>query len=392
MQGGGGILVRGGTALVDGALRAADVGAAPAAGHSRIVLGPDARRETTVLDATGLLVLPGLIDLHGDAFERQMMPRPGVDIGIDLALVETDRQLVANGITTAFHGVTRSWEPGLRDAASARALVDAIARLGPPLAPDTRCHLRHETYNLDGEKEILDWVARRRVGIVAFNDHLSGTIKVRNRPDKMAKMVERTGLTAAAFDALVERVAARGDEVPASISRIAAAARAAGVPAMSHDDMSIDQRRWFAGLGVGIAEFPLTEEVAEAAVADGTPTVFGAPNVLRGGSHTGCPDAADMVERGWCRILASDYFYPALLQAPFILARRRGIPLEVAWGLVSTGPAKAIGLSDRGSIAEGARADLVLVDVNDAGLARAVATIVNGRIVHLADGRRLASA
>jgi alpha-D-ribose 1-methylphosphonate 5-triphosphate diphosphatase len=344
-----------------------------------------------VLDATGLLVLPGLVDLHGDAFERQMMPRPGVGIDLDLALVETDRQLVANGITTAFHGVTRSWEPGLRDADNARAILEAIERLRPRLAADTRCHLRHETYNLDGEAEILSWLAERRVGVVAFNDHLSGTIKVRHRPEKMAKMVERSGLSAADFDALVGRVADRADEVPGSIARLAAAAQAAGIPSMSHDDMSIEQRRWFAALGVGIAEFPLTEAVAEVAVAEGAPTIFGAPNVLRGGSHTGCPDAAEMAQRGWCSVLASDYFYPAMLQAPFILGRKHGVPLEAAWALVSANAAASVGLCDRGRIAEGARADLVLVDVDAKGLAHAVATIADGRLVHLADGGRLAA-
>jgi alpha-D-ribose 1-methylphosphonate 5-triphosphate diphosphatase len=207
----------------------------------------------------------------------------------------------------------------------------------------------------------------------------------------MAKMVERSGLSAADFDALVGRVADRADEVPGSIARLAAAAQAAGIPSMSHDDMSIEQRRWFAALGVGIAEFPLTEAVAEVAVAEGAPTIFGAPNVLRGGSHTGCPDAAEMAQRGWCSVLASDYFYPAMLQAPFILGRKHGVPLEAAWALVSANAAASVGLCDRGRIAEGARADLVLVDVDAKGLAHAVATIADGRLVHLADGGRLAA-
>lgn len=382
-------LLRGGRVLVEGRLVPLDVAVARTGLGPRLTLEPGAVTAATTFDAAGLLVLPGMVDVHGDAFERQMMPRPGVAIDLDLALAETDRQLVANGITTAFHGVTRSWEPGLRDAASARAILEAIERLRPRFAADTHCHLRHETYNLEGEDELLAWIADRRLGAVAFNDHLSGTIKVRHRPEKMAKMVERTGLTVVAFEALVERIAGRSAEVPGSITRLAAAARQAGVPAMSHDDMSIEQRRWFAALGVAIAEFPLTESVAEAAVAGGAPTVFGAPNVLRGGSHTGCPDAAEMVQRGCCSVLASDYFYPAMLQAPFILGRKHAIPLPVAWALVSTNAAEAVGLRDRGRIAEGARADLVVVEAEAHGLARAVATIANGRLVHLADGARL---
>ncbi|MEZ5855743.1 MAG: alpha-D-ribose 1-methylphosphonate 5-triphosphate diphosphatase [Hyphomicrobiaceae bacterium] len=381
------ILIKGGRVLRPGGLDAIDIEVRPGPDGSRIALAPMAGDIT--LDATGLLVLPGLVDVHGDAFERQIMPRPGVSFALDTALLETDRQLAANGITTAFHGVTRSWEPGLRDAAHARGLLERLELLQPHLATDTRFHLRHETFNLEGEGEIIDWLADRRVGVIAFNDHMTGTIKVRHRPDKMAKMVERSGLDAKAFDALVERVAARASEVPASISRLAAAAKAAGVPAMSHDDMDIAQRRWFASLGVDVAEFPLTDEVAEAAAGDGVPIVFGAPNVVRGGSHTGCPDAADMVRRGWCSVLASDYYYPSLLQAPFILRQTWGVGLETAWALVSRNAAGAVGLADRGSIEEGLRADLVLVEVAQERPAKAVATITDGRLVHLADGSRL---
>lgn len=385
------ILIRGGRALVDDRLERADVAIEAEPGSSRIVLGRAPRGAGVVLDAQGLLVLPGLVDVHGDAFERQLMPRPGVGVNPELALLDTDRQLVANGITTAFHGVTRSWEPGLRDAATARILLEAVERLAPRLVADTRFHLRHETYNLDGEDEIISWIRERRVGVVAFNDHMTGTIKVRNRPDKMRKMVERSGLDASAFDALIDQVAARAEEVPASIARIAAAAVAAGVPAMSHDDMSIEQRRWYDGLGVQVAEFPIEAAVAEAAAAAGTPTVFGAPNVLRGGSHTGCPDAAEMAARGWCSVLASDYYYPALLEAPFILERRHGIPFSQAWRLVSLNAARAVGLEDRGVIAEGMRGDVIAVEPSAEGFARVVATIAGGRLVHLADGARLSA-
>jgi alpha-D-ribose 1-methylphosphonate 5-triphosphate diphosphatase len=105
------------------------------------------------IDADGLLVLPGIVDIHGDAFERQMMPRPGVGFPIDIALIDSDRQVLANGITTVFHGVTYSWEPGLRGPENARAIVAALDQLRPLLGADTRFHLRHETFNLDAEAE-----------------------------------------------------------------------------------------------------------------------------------------------------------------------------------------------------------------------------------------------
>lgn len=340
------------------------------------------------LDATGLHVLPGIVDCHGDAFERHIMPRPGVSFAIDLALRDADRAILASGITTAFHGVTWSWEPGLRGAENARLLVERIAALAPELGADTRFHLRHETFNLDAEAEIADWLGTGRVGVLAFNDHTGGILKARNRPDKIAKMVERTGLTHEDFMALVENVWNRREEVPGSIERLAAAARAAGIPVMSHDDMTPQMRRWYRGLGVAVAEFPINEATTREAAAHGEAIVFGAPNVVRGGSHIDCPAAAEMVRAGLCTILASDYYYPALPLAPFILAREGAASFAAAWRLVSRGPAEALGLTDRGVIAPGKRADLVLMAPEPQP--RIVATIAGGKLVHLADQRILA--
>jgi alpha-D-ribose 1-methylphosphonate 5-triphosphate diphosphatase len=345
-----------------------------------------------VLDASGLRVLPGIVDIHGDAFERQIMPRPGVMIDLDVALLETDRQLVANGITTAYHGVTWSWEPGLRGPENAAAILVALERLAPRLAADTRYHLRHETFNLDAEPVILDWIAKGRLGCIAFNDHMAGTIKQRHRPDKMRKMIERSGLTEEDFHRLVEEVHGRADEVEGSIARLARAAVAADVPALSHDDMSPDMRAWFRDLGVTVAEFPIDEPTTAAASAAGDPIVFGAPNVLRGGSHTGCPSAAEMVAREMCTVLASDYYYPALPIAPVKLARERGVDFARAWALVSSGPADALGLRDRGRLVPGLRADVVLLDERGDGPPRVVATIVAGRIAHLCEAERLGAA
>jgi alpha-D-ribose 1-methylphosphonate 5-triphosphate diphosphatase len=335
------------------------------------------------LDATGLLVLPGIVDIHGDAFERHVMPRPGVSFDIDLALRDADRAVLACGITTAFHGVTWSWEPGLRGAGNARGLIAAIERLRPELGADTRFHLRHETFNLDAEAEVADWLAGGRIGALAFNDHTPGIFKASVRAGKIAKMAERTGLDDAAFMALAAQVYARENEVPASVARLAGAARAAGVPMLSHDDMSPQMRRDYRALGVRIAEFPIDVATAREAAAHGEAIVFGAPNVVRGGSHLNCPGAEEMVRENLCGILASDYYYPALPLAPFVLARNGSAGFAQAWALVSGAPARALGLTDRGTIVPGKRADLVLM--RDGPQPRVVATIAAGRLVHLAD-------
>jgi len=343
------------------------------------------------LDASDLLLLPGIVDIHGDAFERQMMPRPGVDFPLDVALIDSDRQAISNGITTVFHATTWSWEPGLRSGDNARGLLEAIESLRPRLAADTRFHLRHETYNLDAEDEIAEWLAARRIDLLAFNDHMDATVASLESPHKRQRMVDRTGLSGEAFDRLVERVTARADDVPPSIARLAAAARKTGIRMLSHDDDTPGMRRAFRTQGVAIAEFPVNEETAREAASGGDAIVFGAPNVVRGGSHTGWTRASDMIAQGLCSVLASDYYYPAPLLAAFRLAADGLLPLTRAWDLISAAPARAAGLPDRGVLGEGRRADVILVDDRLPMRPRIVAVIAAGRLVHLTEPSRLAS-
>lgn len=380
------IVVEGGRALLgdefaDASLRIA--------GREIEAIASDRGHGPLAIDARGLLLLPGIVDLHGDAFERQMMPRPGVDFPVDVALVDSDRQAIANGITTVFHATTWSWEPGLRSGDNARQLLEAIEGLKPQLAADTRFHLRHETYNLEAEAEIGQSLSEGRIDLFAFNDHMDATVADLTKPQKRNRMVERTGLTREAFDELVQRVIARAHDVPASISRLAAMARAAGVKMLSHDDNSPQMRKDFRAQGVAIAEFPVNEETAREAAAGGDFIVFGAPNVVRGGSHTGWTKASDMIAKGLCSVLASDYYYPAQLLAAFRLAVDGILPLAQAWHLISAAPALAAGLADRGRLAAGQRADIVLVDDEVPLRPRIIAVIAAGRLVHLTDAGRL---
>jgi len=366
-------------ALVDGALTAPTTIDIDGAGIAAIGKDGAARRE---IRADGLLALPGIVDLHGDAFERQMMPRPGVYFREDLALLDTDRQLVANGVTTAYHGLTWSWEPGLRGTERAHAIADALDRLRPRLACDTRLHLRWETYNLESVPTVLEWLAKGRIHLLAFNDHTPAMLKRGEDPVAVLKYVERAGVPVADFKALLCAVGERAGDVPAAIAMLAAAARARGVPMASHDDRSPEMTRGFQALGCTLCEFPLTEDTARTGrEADGH-VLMGAPNVVRGGSHLNLISAASMVRAGLCDVLTSDYYYAALPSAPFRLAREDGRDIAAFWPLVSTNPARAAGLNDRGEIAPGQRADIVLLDVSDDDAPSVVATMVAGRLVH----------
>jgi alpha-D-ribose 1-methylphosphonate 5-triphosphate diphosphatase len=380
------ILIEGGQSLIRGDLIETPLAVT---GGKIVDAGGAGRGASSRIDARGLLVLPGIVDLHGDAFERQMMPRPGVDFPTDVALLDSDRQLIANGITTAFHGVTWSWEPGLRGSENAHALVDAVDMLRPRLACDTRIHLRHETFNLDAEETIVGWIKAKRIDLLAYNDHMSLTVLNPAKPEKRARMAERTGLSLEAFNTLVDRVAGRAGEVPASIARLAAACQASEIPLLSHDDETPAARQGFRALGVRIAEFPVTEDTAREAASAGEDIVLGAPNVVRGGSHTGWIGATDMVRKGLCSILASDYYYPAMILAAFRLIAEGVLPLPKAWELISAKPAAAAGLNDRGELAAGRRADIVLVDAAVALRPRIIAVIAAGKLVHVTEADRV---
>lgn len=350
-----GWMLHGGEVLRDGALGRGDL--ALDRGMVAVAAPAAARR----LDATGLLVLPGLVDIHGDAHERGLQPRPGIGFSPALALRDSAAQLLASGITTAFLGVTLSWEPGLRSLAMWRALMAALEAARPhPL--DLRVHCRFEADNLEALEDALADIAAGRVHLLGFNDHTPSILKKLGNAKELAKYAGRAGMGGAEFAALAESVAARRGEVPAARARLASAATAAGIPMLSHDDASLDDRARFRALGARICEFPMAEAVAAESRHAGEAVVMGAPNVVRGGSHLGWASAAPLAERGLVTVLASDYHWPALLAAPFAMAARGRIGLAEAWALVSANPAAAAGLRDRGALAPGLRGDVVVVD------------------------------
>jgi alpha-D-ribose 1-methylphosphonate 5-triphosphate diphosphatase len=349
-------LISGNQVLRDGGLVATSIGI----DDGRIARpgSPPERR----FHAETMLVLPGLVDIHGDAHERSLEPRPGVGFPAALALRDSTRQLLCSGITTAFLGVTLSWEPGLRSLAMWRQLMAALAEAEPALSLDLRVHLRFEADNLDALDDALADIAAGRVHLLGFNDHTPTILKKLENPKELAKYAGRSNLTSEAFAELAHRVGARRSEVPRTQARIAEAARARGIPILSHDETAIPDRVYFRGLGANICEFPMQEAVAENARSHGEHVVMGAPNVVRGGSHLGWASAATLAERGLVTVLASDYHWPALLAAPFVMARRGVLTLPEAWDLVSRNPALAAGLTDRGILEPGARADVVVVD------------------------------
>ena len=347
-------------------------------------------RDATEVDARDLLVLPGIVDVHGDAFERQLMPRPGVVFDPAVALVEVDRQLLANGITSACHALTVSWEPGLRGVAAAAGFVDALDARREGLLADHRLQIRWELFALDAVERVAAWLEATPVPALAFNDHL-GDIRSQveyGGGEKLRGWAERAGLSAENYVELAATLERRADEVPGAIESLAARARELGAPLLSHDDADAAARRRYRALGATIAEFPMSAEAAGEARSAGEPIVLGAPNVVRGGSQSGALDARAAIERDLCTVLATDYYYPAPFAAVAALVGGGTLSLERAWPLVSANPAAALGLDDRGRLEPGLRADLLLVE-HEGGVPRAVlATVAAGELTWHGAGLR----
>ncbi len=388
------LLIQGGTSLVQNTAGATNWSTQSITTSGTCIdniaaLQNDALRPHTVFDASGLLVLPGMVDIHGDAFERQVQPRPDTVFSYEIALADTDRQLVANGITTACHGLTYSWEGGLRGRESAIALLEQVARQRKTAHADHRIHLRFENHHVDGLADALQWIQQGRIDILAFNEHLPAIAKKVALPEKLAAYSERARCDAGAYLRRLQKAQARSEQVPHVIATLAQACRTHGVPMASHDDETFLQRERYQELGVMISEFPRTEEALLTAMGLDNQVVMGAPNVLLGGSHCGGLATEYAVRSGMCDMLASDYYYPSMLHAAFKLAHLGLCTLAQAWCLVAQNPARALGLEDRGHIRNGGRADMVLVEVSAAGTARLVATIAAGKLVYCADPARM---
>lgn len=212
------ISLQGGRVLTpDGALEAADVHIA----DGRIVESPAAGGLN--IDCRGYCVLLGIVDVHGDAFELELHPRPGVDIAFPIAMHSVDRQLLANGITTAFHGLTISWEPGARSLDAGRRFMEGLQGLRPNLMSDHRVQLRWETFAHDAMEDMASWLETDPTPAVAFNDHTTSTVeKVKaGNHKKLGQWAQRAGVTVGAYLAEVDRVWSFASEVPDKIRDVA---------------------------------------------------------------------------------------------------------------------------------------------------------------------------
>jgi len=317
------------------------------------------------LDCAGDLLAPGMIELHTDNLERHIEPRPKVNWPHAAALIAHDAELCSVGITTVFDAlrVGSIKASGTRGdyREYARALADEIlemrAREGFRISH--YLHLRAETCSETLLEELAKFGPADRVGIVSLMDHTPGARQFRDISKLRDYVIGKHGMSAEGFEAHVaSQRALRARLGAVHEAEAVAAARRYGAVLASHDDTTAGQVAVSKAHGVQFAEFPTTREAAEACHAQGIAVMMGAPNLIRGGSHSGNVAAQDLAEAGLLDILSSDYVPSALLSAALMLGDIWG---DVARGLatVTAAPARAVGLRDRGQIEPGLRADLI---------------------------------
>lgn len=320
------------------------------------------------VDCGGLHLIPGLVELHTDNLERHMQPRPGVHWPRPAAIIAHDAELASVGITTVFDALRVGSvvsERKARYGKYARELATEIIRLrdAGALRISHFIHLRAEICSETLLEEMDEFGPDDRVRIVSLMDHTPGQRQFRDLTALEAYLRGKHAMSREDMDAHFAHLTRLRAEVgEAHEAGAVARAKGYGATLASHDDTTAGQVAASAAHGCRLAEFPTTLEAARAGHAHGIANMMGAPNLLRGGSHSGNVAAQALAEEGLLDILSSDYAPSSLLMGAAKLGREGG---DLAKGIatVTHNPARAAGLRDRGALAPGQRADLALVDL-----------------------------
>jgi alpha-D-ribose 1-methylphosphonate 5-triphosphate diphosphatase len=344
-------IVAGSVVVVDGLIAAIDEGGSRAIG---------------AIDLAGDYLLPGLVELHTDNLEKHFIPRPGTKWPAMAAIVGHDAQVAAAGITTVFDALAVGEVSSGGDRLdNLQGMTDAVreASARDMLRAEHFLHLRCEISHADMPRLFQRFIGDKLLKLVSVMDHTPGQRQFTTLDSYRGYYVKKHGMTEAEFLAFVDRQTEvsrlYGADNRALVIRLA---QENGLTLASHDDATAAHVEEAVAAGMEIAEFPTTIDAARASRDAGMAILMGAPNVVRGGSHSGNVSAIALAEQGLLDVLSSDYVPQSLLHGAFILAEAGiGWDLPRAVKAIATEPARRVGLSDRGRIAIGLRADLIRV-------------------------------
>ena len=335
------------------------------------------------INANGAILMPGIIDIHTDALDAEIIPRPGADIPVAIAFRELERKMSGCGFTTVYHSLHLGYEVAEQFSRSKYTRSEVFEQvyqssLGHTLL-NNKIHLRFELSGIAAYDACIEMISRGYIAMLSVMDHTPGQGQFTK--ETFLKYALKDGRTEQqALEEYHERLSRpkmEGEKLQALIDH----AIAHDIPVASHDDDSVEKVDQMYSLGIRICEFPITMETAEHATQKGMHVVGGASNILRGGSLSGNVSMTEAVVSGMVDTLCSDYYPPAILHSVFKLHQEQGLPLHETVKLATLHPAKAAKIDHlTGSIETGKDADLLIVNTVN-GIPMVSYTIVKGHVV-----------
>lgn len=340
------------------------------------------KEDTKVIDLEGKILMPGMIDLHCDALEKEVEPRANVFFPLDFACAQADKRNANAGITTVYHSLSfANDELGVRNNEFAAEIARAVHKWQPHGLVDNRVHCRYEITDETGLPVLKKLLAENSMHLISMMDHTPGQGQFKDMAAYRDYLTNTYKKTADEVNVIVERKLEAATGAFERMQDLAFSAHEAGISVASHDDDSVERVETMNGIGADISEFPITLEAAQAARAVGMSTIFGAPNILRGKSQSGSMKAIDAIHASVADCLCADYSPASLIVSIFTIPEISDLDLPAAIRLVTLNPAKAAQLDDRGEIAVGKRADLIAVAM-PGGLPQVTDVWSNGKLAY----------
>lgn len=317
------------------------------------------------IDAKNSYLLPGFVDLHCDCIEKEIEQRPGSYFPANISIIETDKKAVSSGITTTFYSLSFAGvEIGLRSNAKAKEIVNEIIRLKSRLTADSRIHARFEITATEAVPLLEELIGKGYVDMLSLMDHTPGQGQFKTESDYKSYY----GKTYKKDESMMEQTIKikrerKEKDAPENIEKILKLCAEKGITMASHDDDSDEKIRFLAERNIPICEFPVNMSTAKKAKEEGLDVILGAPNIIKGSSHSNNLSALDAIKAGYGNIICSDYMAASMIYAVFKLAGSGILALHEAVNMTSLNPANAAGLGKtKGSLEKGKDADMVLVD------------------------------
>ncbi|TEB14877.1 Alpha-D-ribose 1-methylphosphonate 5-triphosphate diphosphatase [Pelotomaculum sp. FP] len=348
-------------------------------GLARVYAHPDVR----MIDAEGCYVMPGLIDMHCDAIEKEMQPRPNTMFPINMAFYELEKKLVVSGITTMYHSLCLSDEWGVRDKDMVLGIISSINRLKKTRTMlNHKIHIRYELTFLEGISILESMIREKNIDFISFMDHTPGQGQFRDAETLKSFTMQMYGREEKEVEASLDKTIEYQTMINWSrLVGLAKLARTKGIRLASHDDDTKEKIEMLLACEGVVSEFPINLDTALYARSKGVQVCVGAPNIIRGKSHSNNMRAIDAITSHAADIVCSDYLPSAMLPAIFHLTGK-GVKLTESVKMATLNPAMALGIEQEvGTVEVGKYADLIIVELyQDYPIVRQ--TLVGGTTVY----------